>query len=681
MPEQWISRFRRVAAIDPQHPAPPPHREMSETVFQALLEGRLAEVEDELEDLDDNPWAQSLPLTFSEAPVRAVALAAVCKALPTAEHSAELTRPGEITLIRCRPAGLASEVGWALKRLLLSDNPEGKFDVTVSVQGDQARGSAPCMIERCLENTLVTRTAQILVSCDAGIASRFADLLPAPVSVGPPDRDVIAAALSVSTGQWCEAADLPDESALRALGLDGLRLALRFETLDQTIAELRRVATKVSARTSSVTLDHVAGYGEAEEVGRRLVSDLHAWALGEVRWEDMTRSVLFHGEPGTGKTFLARAIAGSAGLPLITGSFASWQSAGHLGHMLREMRRTFDEAREAAPCLLFVDEIDAAGDRGSKDLHAENYRRQVINGFLELMDGAVGRAGVAVIAACNDIGALDPAILRPGRIDRFVQVPRPGRAAVDRILTYHAGGLLGPEEIRSIARLATGRTAAELDGAVREAKGIARALRRPLSAGDVAAALGFEDEDPELLWRVAVHEAGHAIAAVRLRRGRISAISIGISGGHVRLSPPARIVTAKDMREHISFLLAGRAAEELVLGEASIGAGGGPESDLALATEMALRLELAFGLTDHALIYHPDPVFISERDPAVRNRANLRLREGMQRATDLLREEETLLRQVAKVIYRERVLEGDPDEPDLGARLMALSHPENEKQV
>ncbi|QIR85115.1 hypothetical protein [Paracoccus sp. AK26] len=87
---------------------------------------------------------------------------------------------------------------------------------------------------------------------------------------------MLAAALSVSTGQECEAADLPEDAALRALGLDGLRMALRFETLDQIMAEMHRLAKKIAARTSSVTLDHVAGYGEAEEVGRRLVSDLHA---------------------------------------------------------------------------------------------------------------------------------------------------------------------------------------------------------------------------------------------------------------------------------------------------------------------------------------------------------------------------------------------------------------------
>lgn len=672
MPEQWMLRFRRVAALNPNQPTTPDHREMSETVFQALLEGRLEDVEDQLEDFDEGDHVQGLLLTFKEAPIRALALAAVCKALPTEEHSAAIIQPGAITLITCRPAALGLEVGWALKRLLLADIPDAKFDLTVGVLTDQERRSAACMIEKGLENALSSRTAQVLITPEAEpVPPRFAPFLHAPIPVGPLDRDMLATALSVSTGQECEAADLPDDAALRALGLDGLRLALRFETLDQIMAELHRLARKVTARTSGITLDHIAGYGEAEEVGRRLVADLHAWASGEVRWEDMTRSVLFHGEPGTGKTFLVRAIAGSAGLPLITGSFATWQAAGHLGQMLREMRRTFEDARAAAPCLLFVDEIDAAGDRGSKDLHAENYRRQVINGFLELMDGAAGRDGIAVIAACNDIGALDSAILRPGRIDRIVAVPRPGRAAVERILSYHAGDLLTGEEIQSLARQATGKTAADLDAAVREAKSQARALRRPVSIADVAAALSLESEDLDLLWRVAVHEAGHAIVAIRLRRGRISKIRIGVGGGQIYLNPHARIVTADDIKDHVTFLLAGRAAEELLLGEASIGAGGAPESDLALATETALRLELAFGLTDHALIYHPDPMSSGMRDPAARRRADVRLRDGMKRAMQILREEEPLLRRLATTLCQERVLEPGPDELGLEGQLMS----------
>lgn len=126
-------------------------------------------------------------------------------------------------------------------------------------------------------------------------------------------------------------------------------------------------------------------------MARRLVADLGRWQKGEIAWSEMTRSVLFEGAPGTGKTFLTRAIGAAAGVPFHAASFADWQACGHLGDMLAAMQKSFAAARGTAPSILFIDEIDSVGSRWSRDAHAENYRRQVINAFLAEIDGSCAR--------------------------------------------------------------------------------------------------------------------------------------------------------------------------------------------------------------------------------------------------------------------------------------------------
>jgi hypothetical protein len=161
-----------------------------------------------------------------------------------------------------------------------------------------------------------------------------------------------------------------------------------------------------------------------------MVADLLLWKAGQVAWSDLSRSTLFYGPPGTGKTWLARAMGASAGIACVTGSFAEWQAAGHLGDMLREMRKTFAEARSRAPSILFIDEIDAVGSRASRDPHNSNYRTQVINGFLGEMNAIALQEGVIVVGACNFIDRIDPAVLRAGRFDLKIKVPLPDAAGL-----------------------------------------------------------------------------------------------------------------------------------------------------------------------------------------------------------------------------------------------------------
>lgn len=175
--------------------------------------------------------------------------------------------------------------------------------------------------------------------------------------------------------------------------------------------------------------------------------DLRAWKIGKVGWQDLTRTLLLYGPPGTGKSWIARAMGNSAGFSVVAGTFGQWQAAGHLGDMLREMRRTFAEARAKAPTVLIIDEIDAVGSREDRDQHSRSYRTQVINAFLAEMDSIAREEWVIIIGTCNHPQFIDPAVLRAGRFDMKVALPLPDAEGLFSVFRHR------------LARLARGRSA------------------------------------------------------------------------------------------------------------------------------------------------------------------------------------------------------------------------------
>lgn len=655
MKKAWLGRFYAASAVIWPSEAVIAD-EISDEVFQALVEGRIGEMDDYQEDLsgDANEAGHS-----SEKAMRTLALAAFLKAMPDAAVPYLLSEPGAITTLVCQPEVMRADLVWALQRLIASETGGGSPEIIhVGKDGDRDMSSKRLLgLATKLGSTSAGQI--VMLGSDLGGSKDLSPLLPEPIRIGPPDREALAAALSlINVGESGPAPELPSDADLRAIGHHGIRIAMRFRDRLRIAIELRRMADRLRASGSAMTLSDIAGYGEAEAVARRLVADLGAWSRGEIRWSEMPRAVLLHGEPGTGKTFLASAIAGSAGVPLITGSLARWQAAGHLGDLLREMRATFAEAREAAPSILFIDEIDSAGDRNGRDKHAENYRRQVVNALLELTDGTLRMEGVVLIAACNDLTALDPALIRPGRIDAIVEVQRPGLVATERILNHHARGDISQDVISDLARKAVGRTAAELDGAVRKARSLARQREGALTAAHLSEALEIDNEDIEIIRRVAIHEAGHAIAALKLRCGRVHRITISPAGGNVLLKEQKPLISAQDVTDRMEVLLAGRAAEELILASPSVGAGGAPTSDLALASDLALRLELSWGLTDHGILYQADPSgVLLAACPQVRARANDRLREAMGRVRARLIDDRPVLEALAERLVAERTME------------------------
>ncbi|WP_109095944.1 AAA family ATPase [Azospirillum sp. TSH64] len=416
------------------------------------------------------------------------------------------------------------------------------------------------------------------------------------------NAEALARSVSALTGHL-PSAGLPDRLH-RLITLEDLRLAWRPDrNSDVYVARLRRLLER-KERVSPLALDQMHGMEEAVAWGTALARDLEDYRRGRLPWSAVDHGVLLFGPPGTGKTTFARALAGTCGVPLICGSLYQWQAAGHLGDLLKAMRATFNEARAMAPSILFIDEIDSFGVRAAFKHEYRDYSIQVVNALLEELDGVRGREGAVVVGACNTADRMDPAILRSGRLDRTIHVPRPGKEALAEILRHHLGGDLPDVDLAAAALLALGSTGADCERWVRGARRRARHGSRAMTGDDLLEEIRGtrHARSTEEAYRYAIHEAGHALVLAVERPGALVIASIretsDSQGGVVsdgRLRGP---VTRKEIAGELRMMLAGRAAEEVVFGDVSAGAGGSEDSDLARATALAVSALHAYGLDD-----------------------------------------------------------------------------------
>jgi cell division protease FtsH len=323
------------------------------------------------------------------------------------------------------------------------------------------------------------------------------------------------------------------------------------------------------------------------------------------------RGVLMAGPPGTGKTLLARAVAGEARVPFFSASGSGFVEL-FVGVGAARVRDLFEQARTRAPAIVFIDEIDALGARRDGGGYAgSDEREQTLNQLLAEMDGFEESDGVVVLAATNRPDALDPALRRPGRFDREVVVPLPGRAERSAILAAHARGkTLGADtDLDQVAAATPGFSGADLANLVNEAAVTAvRAGRTSLTAADFASArdrvlLGTRHSSPLApgeLATVAVHEAGHALVATLSPHAdpvsRVTVLGAGQALGLTETLPAddRRLYGESYLADTLAVRLGGRAAERLICGEASTGAA----DDLASATTLATQMVREFGLSE-----------------------------------------------------------------------------------
>jgi cell division protease FtsH len=488
------------------------------------------------------------------------------------------------------------------------------------------------------------------------------------------DRASLATYLRQTQPEHCAPnleASLPEDEALAALSEVQLLNVLRSGTAAQIVAKLALLCRPDPRPRLSDLPD-----SPAKAAAQTLIQGLKLWTKG-APWADLPHALLLYGPPGTGKSYLARAMGAEPGLRFVQASFAQWQAAGHLGDMLGQMLASFAEAAASAPCILFIDEVDAAGNRDATDHNAAAYRRQVTNAFLEQIDLLNLAGGVVLVGACNDPTSMDAAVLRAGRFDRKVEMPLPDRATIAAQLTSALSSqTISAQTIAKFASRLIGQSPAAIDAALRSAKTQARIEARDLAVGDLVVALPLTHPDPEGEARIAVHEAGHALVAAMLGHGEVLRVALTATGGSTERFTPANQGSLADFEDELTITLAGHAAERLIFDEVSSGSGGSPTSDLALATNLALSLELQSGLGTQGLIWSEPPTHLDPRSP-LHAALRKRLEAAEQRAFDLLSRNTEGLTHFAQGLMQTRDLAGAPLQ-SLIAEAMAAGEDEGE---
>ncbi|KZX99078.1 MULTISPECIES: AAA family ATPase [unclassified Sulfitobacter] len=457
---------------------------------------------------------------------------------------------------------------------------------------------------------------------------------------------------------------LPDAEALRRLG--PVQIAAAFEEVT-TLRVADRLAQITAAQREgpSVTLNDVQGLGGAVRPLKQMLADLKDWREGRAAWSEVTRSGLFHGPPGTGKTMLAHAFAGSAGIPIVATSYSDCQRHGHQGDMLAALSAAFERAAQQAPAVLFIDEIDSFSDRSSGGQN-DGYLRGVTNGLLEQINRAADVEGLILIGATNHLDIVDPAVIRSGRFDVKLEIPLPNRAGLLAILAAKLKVEDGSDlNLGSIADRLLGETGATAEAIARDALGRARTDRTRLLQRHLEAAVDqvAPPLEPALMHRVAIHEAGHLLAALLSPMPTPVRAWMTARGGHVEPAPLPTI-TPKLAEAKLRMCLAGRVAETLVLGEAANGAGLGAASDLAQATRLALEMDLNWSFGGADLIWRDASQVDFDRLPIrTQRRIQATLQDAELAVSSLLKEHLNGLKRIAaELICRRELTRSDLDE-------------------
>ena len=373
-------------------------------------------------------------------------------------------------------------------------------------------------------------------------------------------------------------------------------------------------SAKVYVQSSGgIKFADVAGEDEAKENLSEVVDYLHNPNKYKEIGASMPKGILLVGPPGTGKTMLAKAVAGEANVPFFSMSGSEFVEM-FVGMGASKVRDLFRQAKEKAPCIVFIDEIDAIGKKRDNQLSTNDEREQTLNQLLTEMDGFEGNNGVIILAATNRPESLDPALTRPGRFDRRVPVELPDLAGREAILRVHAKKIkVAPDvDLAKIARMASGASGAELANIVNEAAlravrdGRASATQADLEESIEVVIAGYQKKNSILTTRekliVSYHEIGHAlVAAKQTNSAPVQKITIiprtsGALGYTMQVEDGDHyLMSREEIENKIATFTGGRAAEEVVFHSVTTGA----SNDIEQATKLARAMITRYGMSDN----------------------------------------------------------------------------------
>jgi hypothetical protein len=457
---------------------------------------------------------------------------------------------------------------------------------------------------------------------------------------------------------------LHPDSAAESMAAKVCKMINRYAKKVADLTQERDDAQSLGDAAAAVVtrLRDLSGYGAAKDWGMRLAADLRAYKQGELAWQDVDRGILLSGPPGSGKTYFARALAAECDVPLIVSGYSEWESGAGGNLIAKAIKKSFADARKRAPCIVFIDEIDTVGSREIRT-HNSSWFDAVINALLAELDGPEPRPGVICIGATNHPEAIDPALLRPGRLDRHVAIPKPTIADLRGVIIYQLGAGAVEDGLDQAARACRGKTPADIAQIAREARRIARMCKRNVCAGDVSDVVWMTREQriPALDRHFAVHESGHALTAHLLGT---PLDSVDIDAGLTSVSKLDASATRAEIEQFIAVLLAGRIATDIL----DAGASSGASDDLEKATDLAFQIVSRFGMGDSLMAL---PAEVAIRDGAARRQVEAILAKADADVRGLLTKHRAALERLVAELLDKRYLDG--------AEVAAVVEPKQDK--
>ena len=443
---------------------------------------------------------------------------------------------------------------------------------------------------------------------------------------------------------------------------------------------------KIYVKSSEgIKFSDVAGEDEAKESLQEIVNYLHDPSQYREIGASMPKGILLVGPPGTGKTMLAKAVAGEANVPFFSISGSEFVEM-FVGMGASKVRDLFKQAKEKAPCIVFIDEIDAIGKKRDGQVGGNDEREQTLNQLLTEMDGFEGNNGVIILAATNRPESLDPALTRPGRFDRRVPVELPDLQGREAILKVHAKKIKVADQVdfHQIARMASGASGAELANIVNEAalravrNGRKYATQADLEESIEVVIAGYQKKNAILTdrekWTVSYHEIGHAlVAALQTHSAPVQKITIipptsGALGYTMQVEEGNHyLLTQEELENKIATYTGGRAAEEVVFGTSSTGA----SNDIEQATKLARAMITRYGMspdfdmvalesvTNQYLGGDSSLTCSMETQTEVDRQVVALVKREHAKATAILQENREKLDELAKYLYEQETITGE----------------------